>query len=326
MNSSRRRLLQLAAFSPAAGMLDAFARPAWPDKPIRFVVGYPSGQAVDLIARKFAAVMGKELGQSIFVDNRGGANGIIGALEVKQSRPDGYMVLFGATGQLTINPTLYRKLPYDTLKDFAPVGLIVTAPLFLVANPSFPANNLQELIAYARTRPGKIDYGSGGIGIGPHLAMELLQEEAGIKLNHIPYNGSPAALNDLIGGRISLAMDGGPSAMPQVKAGRLKVLGSSSLKRAAAFPAVPTIAEQGLTGFDVVAWDGMVASAGTPIAVISALNLAIRNACSDPQVIESMRAMGVETAPDTAAEFGSFLQSEIRKWGKAVVRAGIQVD
>lgn len=326
MNSTRRRLLQLAAIASAAGPLQTFAQPAWPDKPIRFVIGYPAGQAIDLIARQFAVVMGKELGQNIVVDNRAGANGILGMQEVKQSRPDGYTVLFGATGQLTINPTLYRKLPYDTLKDFTPVGLIVTAPLFLVAHPAFPANNVQELIAFARTRPGKIDYGSGGNGIGPHLAMELLQDQAGIKLNHVPYKGSPAALNDVMGGQISLAMDGGPSAMPHVKSGRLKVLGSSSLKRASAFPNVPTIAEQGLPGFDVVAWNGMVAPAGTPAPIVAALNAAIRNACKDPQIAESMRSMAVETAAGTPAEFGSFLQAEISKWGKAVVRAGLQID
>lgn len=324
---NRRCLLQLAAAStPALAGLDTFAQGTWPDKPIRFVVGYPAGQSVDIFARTFAAAMGKDLGQSIIVDNRAGANGILGAQEVKQSKPDGYTVLFGTSGQLAINPSLYKKLPYDTLKDFAPVGLTLTATLFLLANPSFPANNLQELVAYTRTRPGQIYFGSGGNGITAHLAMELLQASAGIKLNHVPYKGTPAALNDVMGGQIPLMMDSGASALQHVRAGKLKVLASTAIKRSSAAPNVPTLAEQGLKDFDVSAWNGMVAPLGTSQPIIDRLNASIRKAVADPQVLEMLRNVSAEPSTDTPAEFGAFLQSEVKKWAKAVAQSGAQID
>lgn len=324
---SRRRLLQLAAAStPALAGIDAFAQGAWPDKPIRFVVGYPAGQSVDVTARVFANIMSKDLGQPIIVDNRAGANGIVGAQEVKNAKADGYTVLFGTSGQLTINPSLYKKLPYDTLKDFAPVGLMLSGTLFLLAHPSFPPNNLQELIAYASARPGKVDYGSGGNGITAHLAMELMQASAGIKLNHIPYKGTPAAYNDVIGGQLPLMMDSGVSALPYVRAGKLKCLGSTSLKRTPAAPGIPTLAEQGLKGFEVAAWNGMVVPQGTPQPVVDRLNASIRKAVSDQQVLELLHNMSGEVTIDTPAEFGVFLQAETRKWAKAVAQAGVQID
>lgn len=322
---SRRNLMKLAMVVPAAYALEGRAQ-TWPDRPIRFVVGYPAGQSVDTIARRFAAVMAKDLGQPIIVDNRAGANGIIGAQDVKQSKPDGLTVLFATSGQLAINPSLYKTLPYDTLKDFAPVGRIITGPLFLVANPAFPPNNLQELIAYARARPGEIDYGSGGTGITAHLAMELLQDRVGIKLSHVPYKGTPAALNDVMGGQISLTMDSGPSAMPHVKSGKLKVLGTTGANRSPAFPDVPTFAEQGLAGFDVVAWNGVVIPQGTPAPIIAALSASLRKACSDPQLVEGISAMGIDLAPSSPAEFAAYLQAEIRKWQGTVAKAGVQLD
>ncbi|MGD9944505.1 MAG: Bug family tripartite tricarboxylate transporter substrate binding protein [Bradyrhizobium sp.] len=329
----RRRLLKLAALplmssvGLGAARAQAQAR-AWPEaQPIRFVVGYPAGQSTDVIARRFAAVMSAELGQTIWVENRPGANGILGTRIAMRSAPDGYTVLFGGMAQLAINPGLYKNLGYDPLSDFAPVGLVVTAPVYLVAHPSFPANNVQELIAYARARPGAVDYASGGIGIGAHLAMELLQLTAGIKLHHIPYNGSPAALNDVMGGRIGLAMDAGTATMPHVQAGRLKALGSAGATRASAFPDVPTIAEQGLPGFSVSGWNAMMVPAGTPQPVIEALNAAMRKACTDPQLVAALRsAAAVECTPTSPAEFGAFLDKEIKKWGAAIRSANVQVE
>ena len=326
MNTIRRQLVQLITLSPVSSAFEAFAQAAWPEKPIRFVVGYPAGQSSDIMAREFAAVMGKDLNRTIIVDNRAGANGIVGAQEVKQSRPDGYTVLFGTSGQLTINPSLYKKLPYDTLKDFAPVGQVLTGTLFLIANPAFPANNLQELIALARKEPGKINYGSGGQGITAHLAMELLQAKAGIKLNHIPYKGTPQALTDLMGGQIALMMDSGASALPHVKSGNIKVLASTGQRRAAALPTVATVSEQGLKDFDVAAWNGMVVPIGTPTAVIDRLNASLRRSCADLSILEKMNAAGVDAAPSTPAELGVFMQSEVRKWAKAVAQAGVQLD
>lgn len=321
----RRKLLQCAASLPALALTNAHADAAWPARPIRFVVGYPAGQAVDLFARSFALAMGKELGQSIVIDNRAGANGIIGAQEVKQAKPDGYSFLFGTSGQLAINPSLYRDLRYDPLKDFVPVGETLKGVSFLLAHPDFPANNVQELIEYARTRPGEINYASGGKGITSHLAMELLQATAGIKLTHVAYKGTPVALNDVMAGRVPLIMDVG-TALQHVRSGRLKVLGSTGAKRDAAMPGVPTMAEQGLKDFEVVAWNGIVAPAGTPAAIIAKMSAALRKASVDPQVISALRAASVEPGFSAPEQFGAFMQTETQKWAKAAALAGIRPD
>lgn len=326
MTLSRRPVLQLVAAALAAAALPVLAQSPFPDRPIRFVVGYPAGQSVDTMARTFAAAMGKELGQSIIVDNKAGANGIVAAQDVKGAKPDGYTVLFGTSGQLTINPSLYRKLPYDTKKDFLPVGLAGKSPLVLVANPSFPANNLAELVAYAKARPGKVDFGSGGSGITAHLGMELLQDAAGIKLNHVPYKGSPAALNDVMGGQIQLMMEPLISALPHIKSGRLKALAVTSPRRNPALPDVPTAAEQGLKGFEVAAWSGAMVPAGTPASVVNALSGAMRKAFQSPEVIKTLNTAGVEIEPESPAEFQALLDAELRKWNRAVTVSGAQVD
>lgn len=319
-----RRTFACAAALAASGL--ARAQGALPARPVRIVVGYPAGQTVDLIARTYAVALAKELGQAVIVDNRAGANGSLGAQEAKRSAPDGTTLLLGTLGQMAINPALYKKLPYDTLKDFTPVSLASVGPLLLVANPAFPPNNLAELVAYAKARPGKVDYGSGGNGITAHLAMELAQSQAGIKLNHIPYKGSPAALNDVMGGQVSLMFDAVPSTLAHVKGGKLKALGVSGLRRQAQLPALPTLDEQGLKGFDVNSWVGFLAPAGTPPAVVDALNAAIRRAAASPEIVESTRTTGSEVAVGTPAEFGTFLQTEVRKWGKAVVDGNVQID
>lgn len=297
-----------------------------PTKPVRIVVGYPAGQTVDIVARSYAVALGKELGQPVFVDNRAGANGSLGAQEVKKSAADGTTLLLGTLGQMAINPMLYKKLPYDTLKDFAPVSLVSVGPLLLVANPSFPPNNLQELIAYAKARPGKVDFASGGNGITAHLAMEIFQAQAGIKLNHVPYKGSPAALNDLMGGQVQLMFDAVPSTLPFVKSGKLKALAISSLKRNSQLPNLGTVDEQGIKGFDINSWVGFLAPAGTPPAVVDALNAAIKRASASPAVQEAIRASGLEVAVTTPAQFTTFLHGELAKWGKAVTDGGVQID
>ncbi|MGJ7525315.1 tripartite tricarboxylate transporter substrate binding protein [Variovorax sp. GB1P17] len=316
----------LGAFCIAAATTAALAQSPLPAKPLRIVVGYPAGQTVDIIARNYAAALTKELGQPVYVDNRAGANGSLGAQEVKKSAPDGSTLLLGTLGQMAINPTLYKKLPYDTLKDFAPVSMVSMGPLLLVANPSFPPNNVKELIAYAKTRPGKIDFGSGGNGITAHLAMELFQAQAGIQLNHIPYKGSPAALNDLMGGQVSLMFDAVPAALPHVKSGKLKALAISGLKRNPQLPSLATVDEQGLKGFEVNSWVGFLAPAGTPQATVDALNAAIHRAAASPELVEATRAIGSEVQVDTPAHFAAFLQTEVKKWGKAVTDGRVQID
>ncbi|SIR20055.1 tripartite tricarboxylate transporter substrate binding protein [Pseudacidovorax sp. RU35E] len=316
------------AMAALAGL--AFAGPALaqglPAKPLRIVVGYPAGQTVDIVARNFAAALTKELGQPVIVDNRPGANGSLGAQEVKRSAPDGTTILLGTLGQMTINPTLYKKLPYDTLKDFAPIAQVSTGALLLVATPSFGPNNLKELIAYAKQRPGKVDFASGGNGITAHLAMVVLERQAGLQLNHIPYKGSPAAVNDVMAGQVPIMFDAVASTLPQVKGGKLKPLAISSLKRNPQLPDVPTADEQGLKGFDISSWVGFLAPAGTPPAAVNALHAAIQRASASPEVQETIRATGSELAITAPADFGRFLASEIRKWGQAVNDAGVQVD
>ena len=323
---SRRRLVGLSLAAAATAPLRAFAQSPLPAKPVRIVVGYPAGQTVDIIARNYAAALAKELGQPVYVDNRAGANGSIGAQEVKRSAPDGTTLLLGTLGQMAINPTLYRKLPYDTLKDFAPVSLVSLGPLLLVANPAFPANNVQELIAYAKARPGQIDFGSGGNGITAHLAMEMFQAQAGIKLNHIPYKGSPAAISDLMGGQVSLMFDAVPATLAHVKSGKLKALAISGLKRNAQLPSVATVDEQGVKGFDVNSWVGFLAPAGTPAATVDALNAAIHRAAASPALQEATRVIGSEVMVDSPAHFAAFLQTEVKKWGKAVTDGHVQID
>jgi tripartite-type tricarboxylate transporter receptor subunit TctC len=322
-----RRFNQIAFALLATVAISGFAQPVYPDRPIRIVVGYPPGQAVDITARTFAAAMAKELGQNIVVDNKPGANGILGAQDVRVARPDGYTLLAGTSGQLTINTSLYKKLPYDSLKDFQPVGLFGRAPAVLLAHPSFPANTLAELIALAKSKPGKLDYGSGGSGITAHLTMELFLEASGIQINHVPYKGSPAALNDLIGGQIPLMMENVVSALPHIKSGKLKALGVTSLRRYAALPEVPTIAEQGIKDFEATAWSALVAPVGTPPEVIARLNAAMRKAAATPQVAQTLQAAGIlDTETLSPAEFRGLMERETRNWGRAVQKSGAQVD
>ena len=323
---TRRCLLSAGTIFMALATQGALAQNVLPTKPVRIVVGYPAGQTVDIIARSYAAALSKELGQPIIVDNRAGANGTLGAQEVKKAAPDGSTLLLGTLGQMAINPALYKKLPYDSLKDFAPISQVLFGPLLLLANPAFPPNTVQELVIYARAHPGAVNFASGGNGITAHLAMEIFQAQAGIKLTHIPYKGSPAALNDLIGGQVMLMFDAVPSSLPHVKAGRLKALATSGLKRNDQLPAVPTVEEQGIKGFDVNSWVGFFAPAGTPPATVEALNAAIKRASAYPEVQETARINGSKVIVNSPAQFSTFLQSELKTWGKAVTDGGIQID
>lgn len=329
-STSRRKFLARSA-ALAAGSFVVF--PSWaapgdtfPAKPIRLVVGYPPGQTVDSAARAAAVALSSIFGKPVYVDNKAGANGIVAAQDVKQAAADGYTLLFGTSGQLAINPGIYRKLPYDPLKDLAPISLNGVGRLYLVVPANSPFNNLADLIGYAKANPGKLSYGSGGQGITAHLAMEMLKKQAAVDILHVPYKGSAHALTDLIGGRIDVMMDAGGLMLPQITQGKVKALGVTSKTRFSGLPAVKTIAEQGYPTFEVLSWTAAMAPAGTPPAVIARLNKAFIDAQQHPEVIKAAQAASSDLEGGTPEEFGRFLASETRKWRQAAQDAGVELE
>jgi tripartite-type tricarboxylate transporter receptor subunit TctC len=311
----------------ALAMIGASAQvQAYPTKPVKVVVGFPPGQATDIIARMVAEELSKSLGQQFYVDNRAGAAGIIGTEAVAKAPGDGYTLLMSSSGPLAVNPSLYSKLPYDPLKDLAPILLVARVPEYLVANPAFPPNNVKELIEYAKANPGKVNYASAGSGVTNHLIMENFRSTAGIQLTHIPYKGSPPAIADLIGGQVQLMWDTGPATLTHVRSGKLKILGVGTLQRAEATPEVPTIAEQGYPAFEGIAWIGLVAPRDTPQPIIAKLNAEVAKALSLPAVRDRLIALGSEPAAGTPGEFGTFIRSEIDKWARVVKESGAKVE
>ena len=290
------------------------------------VVGFPPGQATDIVARAVAQKLTESLGQSVYVDNRPGAAGIIGTEVAIKAGGDGYTLLMSSSGPLAVNPGLYSKLPYDPVKDLAPITVIATVPLFLVAHPSLAANNVRELIALAKQRPGQINYASGGSGVTNHLVMEMFKSAAGIDLVHVPYKGGPPALTDLMAGQVSVMFETGPGALPHVRSGKLKALAAGSLKRSAAMPELATVAEQGIPGFDGVAWIAFAAPAGTPKPIVDRLHAETVKILALPEIRERLVSLGTEPVGNTPEEFSAYLRSEIAKWGKVVKESGAKVD
>jgi len=261
MSTHRRLFVRAAAVLAAGPLLPAHAQDAtYPNRPIRLVVGFPAGQSLDIGARAIAIRLTTELGQSVIVDNKPGATGIIAHEFVKAAVPDGYTLLMASGATLAINPGLYRKLPYDPIKDYTPIVLVNSSPMYLVTSPSVPVQNVQEMLAYVRARPGQLAYASGGSGLTQHIAMEMLKKDAALDILHVPYKGSPAAVTDLIAGRVQFAFDSAPSILPHADSGRVRLLGISSLTRSSRRPDVMTIAEQGVPGFQALTW-----AAGEPL-------------------------------------------------------------
>ena len=303
------------------------AQAAYPDKPLRLVVGFPPGQATDIIARAAARTLQEVLGQAVIVDNKAGAAGIIGSEIVAKSPADGYTLLVSSSGPLAINPSLYSKLSYNPVNDFEPVTLLAIVPLFLAVNPAFPAQTAADLVRLAKASPGKINYGSGGSGITSHLAMELLKHSQGIDMTHVPYKGSPAAITDLIGGQVQVMFDTGPALLPHMRNGRLRILAVGSRNRNPAAPNVPTMAEAGMGSFEAPAWIGLVVPKGTPREIVETLNKALQAGWRDaPEVKEQMALLGAEATSMTPPEFGRYIQSEMEKWALAVKLSGAKVD
>ena len=317
--------IALAIACCPAPALAADSAASYPNRPIRIVVPFAAGGPSDVMARALAQKMTQEWGQPVIVDNRTGASGIIGADFVAKSAPDGYTLLQAQVGD-AISVSLYSKLPYSFEKDFAPITLAGLTPFILVAHPSVPAKNVQEMIALARARPGSLSFGSSGAGTASHLSGELLKSMAGIDILLVPYKGQSAATTDLLGGQVAMMFNNPITSLAHVKSGKLRALAVSTAKRFSQLPEVPTVAESGLPGFDVGFWLGALAPAGTPQPVIDKLNTAMVKALRDPEVVERLTAMGVEIVGNTPDEFGRIIRADIVKWGKVVKDSGAKAD
>ena len=298
----------------------------YPTKPIRLVVPFAAGGATDVLARLVGERLTASLGQQVVVDNRPGAGGNIGSDIVARAEPDGYTILMGAVGTHAINPSLYPKMPYDPVKDFAPVTLVASVPNVLVVNPEVPANSVQELIDLAKAKPGELNFASSGNGTSIHLSGELFKAMTGTDIVHVPYKGSGPAVTDLLGGQVQMMFDNMPSSLPHVKAGKLRALGVTSAARSPALPEVPTIAEAGVPDYDATSWFGIQAPAGTPEPVVARLQGAIVQALGEPEMRQRMADLGAEPVGDTPAEFGRFIAAEIAKWAKVVNDAGVKLE
>ena len=326
-----RRLtaLTLPFFLVPALMLGCVSASAqsYPAKPIRFVVPYPPGGSVDIAARALGQKLTEAWGQPVVVDNRAGAGGNIGADLVAKSPADGYTLLMGAVATHAINPTLYGKLPYDPVKDFTPVALVVQVPNILVLNPSVPAKSVKELIELARAKPGALNFGSGSTGSTGHLAGELFNTMAGVKMVHIPYKGAAPAMADLLSGQVQLMFDNLANALPNVKAGRLRALAVTTLARSPAVPDLPTVAESGLPGFDLTTWFGVMVPAGTPPDIVAKLNAEIVRALNSNDMRERLEKMGAEPPTNNTPEhFAAFIRTEAAKYAKVVRDSGAKVE
>lgn len=319
-------LLSLAAIAVSMSFSPSALAQSFPSRPLRIVVPFPAGGTTDVLARAVAQKLTETLGQPVVVDNRPGAGGNIGAELVAKSPPDGYTLLMGTVGTHAINPGLYPKMPYDHVRDFAPVILVAGVPNVLVVNPSLPVNSVQELIAYAKANPGKLNFASSGNGTSIHLSGELFKTMAGVQIMHVPYKGSAPALQDMVGGQVQLMFDNLPSSLALIKGGKLKALAVTSSARAAALPDVPTMAESGLPGFEASSWFGLLAPAGTPQPAIAKLNAEVARWLASPEAKEKLLAQGAIAAGGTPEDFARHIAAETAKWQKVVKESGAKVD
>ena len=319
----RRSALLALALVAVGGA--AQAQDPWPSKPITLVVPFPPGGPTDMVARVLAQQVGQQLGQTVIVDNRPGANGNIGNALVAKAAADGYTVLYN-TSSIALSPSLYKKLSYDVAKDLRPVALTAVVPLGLVVNPKVPANTVQELVKYAQDNKGKLSYGSAGNGNVTHLAAFQVVQHYRIDAAHVPYKGSAPADVDLVAGQIEFMTDTINSVAPFIKDGKLKLLAVSTAQRIPNFPDAPTLAESGMTGFEAGAWQGVMVPAKTPDAVVQRLNAELMKALKDPGVLEKLRVQGTEPLGSTPQAYGDYIQSEIKRWAGVVKSTGVSLD
>jgi tripartite-type tricarboxylate transporter receptor subunit TctC len=303
----------------------ASAQDAYPSRPVKFILPFPPGGGTDILGRVIAERLSASLGQPVVTENRGGAGGNVGAEAAAHSAPDGYTIVLVAPS-LAISPSLYSKLNYDPVKDLTPISLVATVPNVMITNPSVEAKNLQEFIALARSRPGGMNYGSGGAGTSNHLAGELFNIVTGAKLVHVPYKGVNLAMQGVLAGEIQLVFIGIPAALPHIKAGKLRALALVAPQRSPALPEVPTVAEAGLKDFEVTTWYGVMAPAGTPRPIITRLNGELGKIMHTPDVKERLAGMATDPLTSTPEEFAAYLKQEIAKWGDVVRKAHLKAD
>jgi tripartite-type tricarboxylate transporter receptor subunit TctC len=330
MNTTVRRLLLSATLVLAAlwALAGAKAEEKYPSKPVRIIVSFSAGGPTDIVARVVGAKMGDLLGQQFVVENRVGAGGNIGADQVAKSPPDGYTLLMATVSTHAINPGLYRNMPYDPVRDFAPVAQIGVTPTLLSVHPSLPATDVKSLVALVKENPGKYTYGSSGLGSILHLCGEQFKALAGgINVVHVPYRGSAPMMSDLVGGQISMAFDATPTAMPQAKSGAIRAIGAGMATRMRAMPELPTLQEQGLKGFECYTWNAILAPAGTPQAIVDRLSESISTALADPAVIHRLEETGVDPTPGSTPEKATaFVKAELAKWGPMIKASGAHID
>jgi len=322
-----KRQLLAAGLSAAAWPATSWAQRAdYPNKPLRIVVTFPPGGSSDAMLRLLAPRLSERLGQQIVVDNKPGAGGNIGLSLVAKSAPDGYTLGVGAAGGLAANASLYPQMPYETLKDFVPVTMLAAIPFVIVGSPSLQARNLQQLIALAKTQPGKLSVAHGGNGTAMHLSTALFEQMADIKLTQVPYRGSGPAAMDVLSGQVPLGLVDLPASLQHIKAGKLIAYAVTSSQRLPMLPDVPTVSEAALPGYDSTGWFGLVAPAGTPAAIVAQLNTEFVGALRDEAIQNSMRNMGMEPQPSTAEAFDRYLRAEIQKWAGVIRKAQIKLD
>ena len=316
----------LAALVSVAALVPVSVAQTYPSKPIRMIVPFPAGGGVDFIGRIVGQKLSERLGQQVAIDNRAGANGIVGLEALKAAPPDGYTIAAASAGPLTVNPFIYTKLPYDPLRDFTHIANMVNFPLLLVVHPSLPVRSVKELIALAYARPGQLSYSSPGSGNSGHLAAELFNSMAKVKILHVPYKGTAPAGIALLSGEVQLTFSSIPTVLPHVRTGRLRSLGIGNAQRIASLPEFPTIAEAGLPGYEAYAWGGMIGPANMPAGIVQRLSREINEILKLKDVTDRMLAEGTVPTPSGPDEFTSYIRSELRKWGDVVKIAGIKPE
>jgi tripartite-type tricarboxylate transporter receptor subunit TctC len=327
-SSRRQACVRIAAAALAAPGVNVWAQ-AYPSRPVRIVVPFTPGGSSDVLARALSQDLSRALGQPVVIENVPGAGGSLGAERGARATPDGYTLLMGHIGTLSVNPWLYPKLGYDPVKSFAPVAWVARVPNVLVVHPSVPANSLKELVALAKARPGQLAYGSGGNGSAAHMTMEYLKTQTGASLLHIPYRGSAPSVSDLLAGQVQALFTGTPALLPHIKAGKMRALAVSSPKRLAQLPDVPTVAETGVPGtqgFEADQWYGLLAPAGTPADIVALLNQHVNKALGSEEVRTRLATEGAQPVPTTPQVFSQLISTELRRWEKVVKAAGIKPD